>query len=64
MAEKVDAIFAKMPGVETRSMITGYSLLDSGFKTNAGTFFVTLKDFKERYDTIETAQARRTRAPC
>ena len=50
VAEKVDAIFAKIPGVATRSMITGYSLLDSGFKTNAGAFFVTLKDFKERYD--------------
>ena len=56
VAEKVDAIFAKIPGVETRSMITGYSLLDSGFKTNAGTFFVTLKDFKERYASIETAK--------
>jgi multidrug efflux pump len=42
VAEKVDAIFAKTQGVATRSMITGYSLLDSGFKTNAGTFFVTL----------------------
>jgi len=45
VAEKVDAILAKIPGVDTRSMITGYSVLDSGFKTNAGGFFVTLKDF-------------------
>ena len=56
VAEKVDAIFAKIPGVATRSMITGYSLLDSGFKTNAGAFFVTLKDFKERYDTTEARE--------
>ena len=56
VAEKVDAIFARTPGVETRAMITGYSLLDSGFKTNAGTFFVTLKDFKERYATTESAR--------
>jgi multidrug efflux pump len=52
VAEKADAVFAKIPGVETRTMITGNSLLDSGFKTNPGTFFVTLKDFKERYDTV------------
>ncbi len=62
VAEKVDAIFAKMPGVETRSMITGYSLLDSGFKTNAGAFFVTLKDFKERYESTEAAKAQNARA--
>jgi multidrug efflux pump len=62
VAEKVDAIFAKIPGVDTRSMITGYSLLDSGFKTNAGTFFVTLKDFKERYDSTTTAREQNARA--
>ena len=45
-------------------MITGYSLLDSGFKTNAGTFFVTLKDFEERYALDRDGAARRTRAPC
>jgi multidrug efflux pump len=62
VAEKVDAIFEKLPGVETRSMITGYSLLDSGFKNNAGTFFVTLKDFKERYASVEAAKAQNARA--
>ena len=62
VAEKVDAIFAKIPGVETRSMITGYSLLDSGFKTNSGTFFVTLKDFKERYGSTEAAKTQNARA--
>src|SRR5260370_23652983 len=62
IAERVDAIFAKIPGVDKRTMITGYSLLDSGFKTNAGAFFVTLKDFKERYASIETARAENARA--
>jgi len=62
VAEKVDAIFAKIPGVETRSMITGYSLLDSGFKTNAGAFFVTLKDFKERYASTDAAKTQNARA--
>ncbi len=62
VADKVDAIFAKIPGVETRSMITGYSLLDSGFKTNSGTFFVTLKDFKERYGSTDAARTQNARA--
>ncbi len=51
VSDRVDAIFSKMPAVENRTEITGYSLMDSGFKTNAGTFFVTLKPFDERYDS-------------
>ena len=62
VAEKVDAAFEKIPGVETRSMITGYSLLDSGFKTNAGAFFVTLTDFKERYASAAIAKKENARA--
>ncbi|HQR11514.1 MAG TPA: multidrug efflux RND transporter permease subunit [Casimicrobiaceae bacterium] len=62
VAEKVDAILEKIPGVLTRTMITGYSILDSGFKTNAGAFFVTLKDFDERYKNVETAKAENVRA--
>tara|TARA_B110000503_G_scaffold26771_1_gene42254 strand:+ start:16948 stop:20142 length:3195 start_codon:yes stop_codon:yes gene_type:complete len=62
VAEKVDAAFEKIPGVETRSMITGYSLLDSGFKTNAGAFFVTLTDFKERYSSAAMAKKENARA--
>ena len=61
VAEKVDAIFAKIPGVETRTMITGYSLLDGGFKPNAGTFFVTFKDFDERYK-LANAKTQNARA--
>ena len=49
-------------GIRAGTDITGYSLLDLGFKPNAGTFFVTLKDFKERYATIETAKAQNARA--
>ena len=45
-----------------RTMITGYSLVDGGFKTNAATFFVTFKDFKERYATLATAKAQNARA--
>ena len=62
IAERVDAIFKDIPGVATRSMVTGYSLLDSGFKTNAGTFFVTFTDFDERYKDVETAKKENARA--
>ncbi len=62
IAEKADAIFKKIPGIENRAMVTGYSLLDSGFKTNAGTFFVTFTDFDKRYETLESAKAQNARA--
>ena len=62
VSEKVDAILAKIPGVATRSMLTGYSLIDGGFKTNAATFFITFTDFKERYASIETAKQQNARA--
>ena len=62
VTERVDDIFSKIPGVENRTQLAGYSLLDSGFKTNAGTFFVTLKPFDERYDSIEKAKAENARA--
>ncbi len=44
-----------------RSVINGYSIIDQGFKTNASTLFVTLKDFKERYKSIETAKLENPR---
>src|SRR5437899_1696507 len=62
IAERADAIFKGIPGIETRTMITGYSLLDAGFKTNAGTFFVTFDDFDKRYKSIDTAKAQNARA--
>jgi len=62
VADKVDAIFAGTPGVDNRTMITGYSLIDSGFKTNAASFFVTLKDFDERYASVDSARKENARA--
>ena len=56
-----DAIFKNIPGVQTRTVVTGYSLLDSGFKTNAGTIFVTFSDFDERYKNIDTAKKENAR---
>ena len=35
--------------------ITGYSLIDGGFKTNAGTFFVT---FRSPFDSVRRSTAR------
>lgn len=60
--DRVDAVFARTPGVADRSSISGYSLLDGGFKTNGGTLFVTLKPFDERYASGKTAQAENARA--
>jgi multidrug efflux pump len=62
VADKVDAIFKDVPGVENRAMVTGYSLLDSGYKTNAGAFFITFKDFDERYKNVDTAKVQNARA--
>ena len=62
VAERADAILAKIPGVDQRTMITGYSLVDAGFKTNAATFFITFKDFRERYADIATAKEQNARA--
>jgi len=62
VSAQVDRIFEKLPGVDTRTQVPGYSLLDSQFKTNAGTFFVMLKPFEERYASIKKAKAENARA--
>jgi multidrug efflux pump len=62
IADKADAIFKNLPGVATRTVVTGYSLLDSGFKTNSGTIFVTFSDFDERYKDVESAKQQNARA--
>jgi multidrug efflux pump len=61
MGDAVDKIYAEQPGVLNRSVINGYSLIDQGFKTNASTLFITLKDFKERYKSLETAKLENPR---
>jgi multidrug efflux pump len=50
LTQRVAEIFADHPAVEDYSALAGYSLLDSQFKTNAGTVFVSLKDFDQRQD--------------
>jgi multidrug efflux pump len=59
---RVDEIFAKSEAVAVRSAINGFSLIDGQYKPNAATFFVTLKDFKERYGSIERALKQNARA--
>jgi multidrug efflux pump len=39
----------ELPGVDTVNAIPGFSILDGGVKASAGTFFMTLKPFNERY---------------
>ncbi len=62
VAERVDTILAGIPGVDRRSMIVGYSLIDAGYKANAATFFVTFKDFDQRYATLSDARSQNARA--
>jgi len=50
----------KQDAVEGIAMVSGFSLLDSQNKNNAGTFFIGFKDFDERYkmDNIRTQNAK------
>ncbi len=52
----VDQIFAKHPAVADRTIVNGFSIIDGQYKPNAATFFVTLKDFKERYSSMKRAK--------
>ena len=58
---KVNASLAKIPGVEYRASVTGYSLIDAGLQTNSGTVFITFKPFEERYASIATAKEQNAR---
>jgi multidrug efflux pump len=61
-ASLVDGLFAKSAAVANRSAINGFSLIDGQYKPNVSTFFVTLKDFKERYSSNERARSENARA--
>jgi multidrug efflux pump len=52
---RIDELFTKNPATYNRTVINGYSLIDSQYKPNVATFFVTFKDFKERYSSKERA---------
>jgi multidrug efflux pump len=53
---KVDDLFAENAAVANRTTINGFSLIDGQYKPNVATIFVTLKDFEERYATIDSAR--------
>jgi multidrug efflux pump len=61
-ASQVDQLFAKNPAVANRSTINGYSIIDAQYKPNVATFFVTFKDFKERYSSKERARKENAEA--
>ena len=48
VTQQVAAMFREHPAVEDASALSGYSFIDSQYKTNAGTVFVGLKSFKQR----------------
>ena len=48
VARRIADIVLEHPAVEYASVLSGYSILDSQYKTNTATVFVSLKDFKER----------------
>lgn len=60
--KKVDEYFAAMPSVVNRTIINGYSLIDGQYQSNMATFFVTLKDFKERYASIAISEKENPKA--
>jgi multidrug efflux pump len=62
VSERIDAILQNIPAVENRTQVIGFSLLDNGMKSNAATYFITLKPFEERYRNTETAKAMNARA--
>jgi len=55
-SSQVDQLFAKNPAVANRSTINGFSIIDAQYKPNVATFFVTFKDFEERYSSKERAR--------
>ena len=48
VGRRIADIVLEHPATQFASVLTGYSLLDSQYKTNAATVFVSLKDFKDR----------------
>lgn len=60
VGRRVTDYFMKQQAVSSVVMVNGFSLLDSQNKNNAGTFFVGLKGFDERYkfSNIKTQNAR------
>lgn len=54
-SKEIDQFFAENHAVANRTIVNGYSLIDSQYLSNMATFFVTLRDFKERYASMDIA---------
>ncbi|MBQ8868030.1 MAG: efflux RND transporter permease subunit [Bacteroidaceae bacterium] len=54
---QVECILAAYPEVKTCISLAGFNLMGGGAQTNAGTFFVVLKDWKERKGREHSAAA-------
>lgn len=54
--KEIDQFLADNPAIVNRTVVNGYSLMDSQYQSNMATFFLTLKDFKERYASSATAK--------
>ena len=54
---KIDAILATYPEIQDYVAVAGFSVLDQGESSNGGTYFVILKDWKERKGKNHTAAA-------
>jgi len=48
VTRKVEALVAKLPGIESYTMVPGYSILDNSVSTTNGMAFVKLKPWEER----------------
>lgn len=57
VARKVDRILSTYPEVQTYVSVSGFSLMGGGTQSNAGTFFVILKNWKDRKGKEHSAQA-------
>ncbi len=55
--DKIDAILNKYPEIKTYVSVGGFSVMNGGVTSNAGTYFVILKDWNERKGKEHTAQA-------
>jgi HAE1 family hydrophobic/amphiphilic exporter-1 len=55
-AEDIEAMLAKMPGVESTASVIGFSLLSLNRSSYNAFFFVTLKDWKDRKKREEQYQ--------
>jgi len=57
VGQKIAGIVLQHPAVKFASVLSGYSLLDGQYKTNAATVFVSLKDFAERKGKEQSVDA-------